>query len=217
MKFGEITMGGKLAGWTLVNKPVTELPQDLASATSEGSDLFKSKLGATYEPVWYLATQVVNGVNHLLICKQTKKTQEESVHIVGVVVNIPIGDLTGKNAKIVEVITDEELIEGVSPDEEVLENFKKATQQLLGFTFTPVLFAGQQVVRGINYTVISEVKTARGGSDPYAAAITFNVFNGEVLVVEVVPLIPAMTSVSDTGEQKPKLGYAFTWLGKQWP
>lgn len=206
MKFGEFSIGGKLGGWNIVNVPATSLPEALESAVT---DLFGGKkLGASYVPIWYVGTQLVNGTNHMLICKQTKQVKDAETHIVAVVINIPAGDVRGEKASIVEVINDAELIEGTTPDMNLLENFKKATEKLLGVDYTPVLFLGQQVVRGTNYSFVAEAKTVRPNAEPYAVVMTINVFQEEALVIRIEPLMFPVAEVQDDGV----LGYAFPWL-----
>ncbi len=81
-------------GWTITTEakgyPVCDLPEAVASAFSQvttGLD------GVGYEPLMYLATQVVNGTNHMILCRQTLVNVECTVKIVKMVLNIPaVGD-----------------------------------------------------------------------------------------------------------------------------
>ena len=52
----------------------------------------------TMEPVLYVGAQVVHGVNHMLICKQTLAVQDATEHLVKMVLNqnIDDGSLVGK-------------------------------------------------------------------------------------------------------------------------
>lgn len=58
--------GEKVGGWTISEKP--EITADLASAVEKAAS---KKLGAKYVPIANIASQVVSGTNHAIICKIT--------------------------------------------------------------------------------------------------------------------------------------------------
>ncbi len=60
------------------------LPEQVGSGLP---DLLKSLVGADYLPVLYVGEQVVHGINHMLICRQTLATQGAPEHLVKMVVN----------------------------------------------------------------------------------------------------------------------------------
>lgn len=79
-----------VGGWVItkdaLNYPSCNLPEQAASAFTQVTvDL----IGAKYEPLMYLATQVVNGINHMILCRQTLSDAEHTVKIVKMVLNIP--------------------------------------------------------------------------------------------------------------------------------
>lgn len=184
MTLGGITSGGKLGGYNIVNQSVKNLPQDLASATSKvfGNN---TKLGATYEAIWYVGSQIVNGTNYLLICKQTRTTKDQDSKIVGVVVNIPAGSVGGGGAKIVEIIEDGDLIEGTNLDKKLKEKFDKALSGLLGVTYKPVLYVGDKVADGTNYYIIAEARAVYPNAEPYAVIVCLNEFEGNVILESI--------------------------------
>lgn len=55
-----------VGAWNYDVLKACELPQKVASGFSE---IFSNIVGADYTPVLYCGTQVVNGFNHMLICK----------------------------------------------------------------------------------------------------------------------------------------------------
>lgn len=181
MLFGSIQFGGKLGGYKIANHSAHQLPQDLAT----GFDKLTEKIiGVSYEPIWYLGSQIVNGTNHLLICRQTRTDKDSTQKIVALVVNISTDGIPS----IVEVIDDSDLIEGVSFDEKIKLHFENAMKGLLGVQYTPILYLGSQVVKGVNHFVITEAKIIRNGSEPYPALITFNVFQDDAALVGIEPL-----------------------------
>ena len=145
-------------------------------------------LGASYDPIWYLGTQIVNGTNHLLICLQTRLTKENEKKIVGVVINIPAGSIGGNDAKIVEVIEDSDLIEGTNLELGIGEKFNRAMNGLAGVSYKPVMYVGSQVVKGMNYYIVAEARLIYPNSEPYAAMICLNEFQGNVGLVGIETL-----------------------------
>ena len=196
-KLGGIELEGLFGGIELINKPADKLPQDLASAFG---NINAGLLGATYTPIWYVGTQVVNGINHILVCKEIRSTKDKDTCIVVLVINIPPNSIGGKGAKLVQIIEEADL------PQDVYANFKKATQMLLGVSYKPVAYVGKQVVRGMNYFIICDACPIYPGAQSHAVLFVFNVFENEVSVVSVTP-IPD----SQPEEQEMLCGYAFTW------
>lgn len=176
MNFGGIELGGKLGGWKIINHNATSLPQDLASVDF-------NKLGARFDPIWVVASQVVNGTNYLLICRKTASDLGASQSIVGLIVNIPPGDIGGKNARVIEVIEDTELVEGTNPDDKVkqyLDSILKPNGEIIcGVGISYVLYMGHKVTKGINHIVFAERRMATLHAVPEAMLIEFNVFEGK--------------------------------------
>ena len=193
-KFGSIEIDEKLGGYEIVNLPADKMPQDLASALYD----INSSLGATYSPIWYYGNNLVNGVNHLLICKEVRSTKNKDTSIVGVVINIPFGEVGGKGAKVVEVIEEAKL------PPEIKTIFDNAVSQYVGVGLKPLVYVGEQVVKGKNYYFICQAhEIYKDVTDPYAVVVCINVFEDRYVVKGVVP-IPVNSK--DT-----ICGYAFTW------
>lgn len=194
MKFGSIEIGGKLGGYEVVNVPADKLPQDLESAVGN----INSKLGATFNPIWYWGKQTVNGVNHLLICEEIRSTKDRNVGIVGVVINIPPNSVGGEGAKVEEVIEEAKL----SPEVEIA--FKAAEKQLSGVGYKPIIFVGEQTVKGKNYYFICQAQEIyKVTTKPVAVLLCVNAFENNYIVKGVAPL-PINT-------KETICGYAFTW------
>ena len=178
MNFGGISLGGELGGYDIVNVPATSLPQELASAVAT---INTNILGATYDVIWYVGKQLVNGTNYLLVAKEIRITKDRPQLIVGLVVNIPPND-KGNKAKIVKIIEEASL----SP--ELRSIFDLATQHLCGVGYKPVVYVGSQVVRGINHYFICQATGIYPGAVPYAVMLCVNVFEKQVSVVSIEPL-----------------------------
>lgn len=195
-KFGGIELGGAFGGYEIINAPATELPQDVASAVSEANS---NILGATYNPIWYVGKQTVNGVNHLFVAEDIRATKDKNKHIVGLVINVPPGEGAeqGKGAKIASIIESEEL------DADVQAAFATIEKSLIGVSYKPVMYIGSQVVRGVNHYIVCEARGIYPGAQPYAAVMCINVFEGNASLVGIAPIAQ--------GTQETICGYAFTW------
>ncbi len=77
-------------GWEItkdaLNYPVCDLPEAVSSAFSQ---VTSNLVGAKYEPLMYLSTQVVSGTNHMILCRQTLTDAEGTVKIAKMILNIP--------------------------------------------------------------------------------------------------------------------------------
>lgn len=50
-------------------------------------------LGADYVPVLYVGKQVINGINYMIICKQTDAVSDALEHLVKIIINnAPTGE-----------------------------------------------------------------------------------------------------------------------------
>lgn len=77
-------------GWTItedaLNCPACTLPEDVAAAFSQVTG---KMVGAGYEPLLHAATQVVNGTNHMILCRETLSDAEHTVKISTMILNVP--------------------------------------------------------------------------------------------------------------------------------
>lgn len=78
-----------LGGWNIADVSPCNLPQRVASAFTGALDGY---VGASYEPLLYVGSQVVNGMNYAVIAKETTPSAGGSYeHIALVVVNEKAG------------------------------------------------------------------------------------------------------------------------------
>lgn len=154
-------------GWQLADSPVItdEVAELLAKATEELD-------GVYYIPVAYIASQVVAGKNHAILCRvgPVVPDPEERYEIVYL-----YEDLQG-NAE----ITNEEIYEGetgISEEpgawtqsetpvisEEEMAVFEEAVAKVEGATYDPIAIVSTQVVEGKNYCFLCEETLEGPGS-----------------------------------------------------
>lgn len=74
-----------LGGWNIEEMKSCNLPQKAASAfTAVTGEL----VGADYQPVLYVGSQLVNGMNYCILAIQTIITAEPKKNLVKVIVNV---------------------------------------------------------------------------------------------------------------------------------
>ena len=179
--------GGASSGSDIVGGyTVAESP----AVTAETEALLKKALenldGASYVPVAYIASQVVAGKNHLLLCKTAPVVPEPVYHYSLVTI---YEDLNG-NAEITNVLespveapytTDEEgnvLVGGWEEPEtpELTDEAKaaltKASGTLTGAEYDPVALLAEQVVAGTNYMILCKATPTVQNAESYYIIVT---------------------------------------------
>ena len=178
MRFGEITLGGKLGGYEIINKSAEELPQDLASAIPE----LLNKDGYTYTPIWYYGRQLVKGYNHMVACIQSKGGLNK---VAVVIINIPPGSVGGKGAKVEEIALKANLYGDLN---EAFEEVLAPPNGLLGVTYKPVAYLGSKVTKGITHYILCEADTMYPGSNAYPVVLAISFFQGIPTLSGIEPL-----------------------------
>lgn len=84
-----------VGGFTLAPMEACALPEQVATGFAQVTE---GMVGAKYMPVLYVGDQVVHGLNHMLLCKQTLSAQGAPEHLVKMVLNqnLDDGSLTGQ-------------------------------------------------------------------------------------------------------------------------
>ena len=148
-------------GWTKADSPVItdDFKKVFEKAVSELD-------GVDYTPVAYIASQVVAGTNHCVLCKATPVVPDaETTYSIVYIYE----DLEG-NAEITEIVSgdaDAQSAEGNivggwtetgSPEmtDDAKAALEKACETLTGAEYTPLALLATQVVAGTNYRIICE-------------------------------------------------------------
>ena len=138
------------------------LPEKVATGFNK---VFENMLGATYEPIAYLGSKVVNGTNHAIMAEQTLVTGKDVKSIVLVVLNEKPGDVDGSNFSIVEIstlISNGGQMGGMNIDPQIkipadaMEVFEKQFAGFVGAQVKPFALLATQVVRGAAYVFAVE-------------------------------------------------------------
>lgn len=195
-KFGSIELSEIFGGFEILNIPTNKLPQEVASAISVANS---NLLGATFNPLWYIGKQIVNGVNYFFIAEDIRSTKNKDKSIVGLIINVPPGEhsLQGEGSKIDRIVESEQL----APD--VQAAFATVEKSLCGVSYKPVAYIGKQITRGENHFIVCEAKTIYPNSQPYAVIFVLNIFENTPSIVGILP-------ISSTPKET-ICGYAFNW------
>ncbi|MCM1061681.1 MAG: hypothetical protein NC452_15535 [Eubacterium sp.] len=71
-------------GWNL-KEMSSKLPEEVEKGFKE---VTQHLVGASYEAVLYVGSQVVAGVNYMIICKQILSDKDAAEHLIKLVINI---------------------------------------------------------------------------------------------------------------------------------
>ena len=135
--------------------------------------------GASYVPVAYIASQIVAGTNHLILCEVTPVVPDAKSSYVLITL---YESLDGK-AEITETLEcaaeapvfDEEgnvlaggwqIPETPEMTEEAQAAFEKACETLTGGVYTPVALLATQVVAGMNYSILCSAEPSTSVENP---------------------------------------------------
>ena len=200
-----------------ININVNGMPQKIATAMGK---LNETLLGAEYEPIAYLGSQVVNGTNHAVLAEQTIITGRDTHNVVMIIFNEKPNEM---EATLVSI---ERVVEGGAPmggvniipprvdiPEEAMNEWNAAFEGFVGSKVVPFALLATQVVKGTNLIFAAEMTPVVPDAKSKVVIVTLNSMTGTLAFAD-----PFKTN------QEASLGYAFTWLkngfGKplgEWP
>ena len=182
-------------GWsiTLGDPSIDKHPAALAALKKATAGM----LGAKYEPIALLGTQIVSGKNYCILCRITPVTLDPKPTMKLVYV---YEDLQG-NA----VITDIKEIIGTpvpggfiandgatdfDSNPEVKNAFEKATKDVFGVDYEPIAYLGYQIVAGKNYLILCESKIVVPDPIPSLTLVTiYEDLEGNCKIIKTEPVV----------------------------
>ena len=191
-----------MGGWN-IDVTIDKMPQKVATAMGK---LSEALIGAEYEPIAYLGSQVVNGVNHAVLAEQIVTTGRDTNNIVVLIFNEKPGEMNLSLVSIERVVESGAAFGGTvvdvktDLDDEIMDIWDEAFEDRVGLKATPFALLGTQMVKGTNYIFAAEVES-----------VTLNPVKNVILVV--VNDMMQKVSITDmlTNKHEASLGYAFTW------
>ena len=185
---------GIIAGaWEEADSPVvTEELQAKFDKALEGLT------GANYTPVAYLGSQIVSGHNYLLLCRVAPVVANpvETYAVVQVYEdaegNLQLVDTSDFGVE--TYLGGENLAGGWSEPEtveltdDILEAYEKA-QENSDADYTPLAVIGQQVVAGMNYRILAELKNVEPGhATNYVIVTLYKALDGSAEITDVAKM-----------------------------
>lgn len=200
--FGSMISGG----WNIGIASGSELPESIKEAFDKamaGLD------GVAYEPVAYMGSQVVAGMNHAILCKATPVVPKAVTSLKMVII---YADLNG-GAEVTSVadfnVGDFNTGElngdmpqamrmggwGVSPEEAceltegAAEAFEAAVEGYEGCRIEPLAVVGSQIVAGMNYAYVCRFTTVSlNPASDLKVIIVYRNLGGESVITAIEPL-----------------------------
>lgn len=199
-----------------VNINVNGMPQKIASAVSK---LSETLVGAEYDPIAYLGSQQVNGLNHAVLAEQTVVTGRDSKNIVMLIFNEKPNEREATLVSIDRIVEGGDALGGTQINattvipEEAMNEWRTAFEGFIGSDVIPFALLATQVVKGTNFIFAATLTPVAPGAKSKVVIVTLNSMTGTLAFAD-----PFKTA------QEASLGYAFTWLknglGKplgEWP
>lgn len=186
------TQSEEVGGWTKADSPVI---------TEDFKKIFDKALsnidGVDYTPVAYLASQIVSGTNHCVLCKATPVTPNAKTTYAIVYI---YEDLQG-NAKVSEIVSSKANAENAEEDvvggwtetetpemtDEAKTALEKACETLTGAEYTPVALLATQVVAGTNYRIICQSRPSVPSSESgYVIVTVYADLDGNAEIIDTI-------------------------------
>ncbi|MBR0473918.1 MAG: hypothetical protein IJJ19_02865 [Erysipelotrichaceae bacterium] len=164
-------------GWQVPKSmKITDKEKELLNKATE------ELTGASYKPVAYVASQVVNGTNHLLLCTVSVIGTDAEARYALVYL---YEDTEGK-VEMTQVLTsnatasESGLLGGWSKPEnktiteELQKVFDKAVENITGVEYTAIAYLANQIVAGANYCILCQAKDV--GQDTEARYVIMDIY-----------------------------------------
>lgn len=192
------------------------MPQKVATAVSALAD---KMIGAEYEPIAYIGSQIVNGTNHAVLAKQTILSGRDTANVVILIFNEKPNDMEATLVSIERVVEGGAPLGGIHIDPkteiptEAKEAWNTAFASFVGSKVDPIALLATQVVNGVNYIFAAEIAPLVPNAESRVVLVTINPTAGSLSFADMLE-----------NKHEASLGYAFTWLkgglGKplgEWP
>lgn len=192
-----------VGGWQASESPeVTETEQDVFTKATE------KLVGVSYEPIAYLGSQVVAGKNHTFLCKAQVVTPNAIPYYALVYI---YEDLSGE-AEITDIAVmtpSGEIVTTPMPqlvgswsipesNENGFAAFEKAAETLTGASYTPTHVLGEQIVAGMNYSVLCQSVVVYPGAKPsYTIAFVYEDLEGKAQITKFIDLDSSGRPIAD--------------------
>lgn len=179
----------KFGAWN-VKCVVNRLPQKVATAFGKVQETI---IGATYEPVAYLGSQIANGTNHAVLAQQTIANSTGTKNAVILKFNergmdcslYAIEQLVDSNDAVFGGYS-VNIVAGNDIPAEAVQAFKDVTCGWVGTKIEPVALLATKVVKGVDYTFLAMVTPVVQDATASVKLVTVNSLANTIDFVDVL-------------------------------
>ena len=187
-----------------INVSVNSMPQKVATAMGKINDYM---VGAEYQPIAYLGSQVVNGTNHAVLAEQVVVTGRDTKNVVVMIFNEKPNEMD------LTLVSIERVVEGGAPlggvqvitetkiPTDAQDAWNAAFEDFVGSKVEPFALVGTQVVKGTDYIFAATVTPVAPDAVSKVVIVTVNGLTKTVTFADMLE-----------NKYQASLGYAFTWL-----
>jgi hypothetical protein len=180
-----------VGGWTPAESP--EVPAEVKALLEKAAEKL---LGAEYEPVALIGSQVVAGTNYQLFCRITPVVPDAVPHY-AIVTLYEDPDGNASITDILESQAEGEALPGElmgawenpeSPDmtDEAKAALDKALEKLVGADYKPIALLATQLVSGTNYSILCQVTpVVPNAESSFVIAHVYQDLEGNAEITEV--------------------------------
>ena len=155
-----------VGGWTRAESP--EVPGEVKALLEKAAEKL---LGAEYEPVALIGSQVVAGTNYQLLCRITPVVPDAVPHYA--------------------IVTLYEDPDGNASITDILEAMDKALEKLVGADYKPIALLATQIVSGTNYSILCQVTpVVPDAESSFAIVHVYRDLEGNAEITEVFDFSP---------------------------
>ena len=191
-------------GWNIDVNTSGNAPQKVASAMGK---LAETILGAQYDFVAYLGSQVAKGTNFAVLAEQVVVSGRDTKNAVVLIFNEKPGDMELSLVGIEHVAdaggalggTDIDICVDFTEEEKIVWN--EAMSGFVGAEIKPFAIIGTQVTNGVNYIFMAESTPVVPNGEKKLVLVTINDKFKKVSIADVL-----------ANKAEAALGYSFTWL-----
>lgn len=178
-----------LGNWK-ININTTGMPQKVATAFAKMNETL---IGAKYEDIAYIGSQMTNGTNHAVLAKQTILTGKDTENIVLVIFNEKPSDIEATLVSIERVVEGGGQLGGITLTdpttdipEEALAIWNDAFKGFVGSKVEPFGYLGSQVVNGTNFIFVAEVTPTVSNAESTVKIVTINSITKNVIFTDLL-------------------------------
>ncbi len=172
-----------------VEPVVGAMPQKVATAVGE---LGETMLGAKYEPIAYLGSQLANGVNHAVLAKQTIVAGVDTVNVV--LLKFSEKEMDCSLYAVEPVMQGGAAFGGFTVDpkagkdipEDAMKTFKDVTEGWVGVKLDPIALLGSKVTKGVDLVFLAKVTPVYPDAEATAKLVVVNGLTKTIDFVDVL-------------------------------